>query len=109
MSLSLTGGAAPAQTFVEKGAEEQSAIIARDFVPAMMDPILGDYARNVPDARCALNPAPAAPRQCEKRPGILLRARGCDVRRRRSSVCRSEREGPAGGHDRVQGPGPEPV
>ena len=41
------------QTFVEKGADEQTQaqVIARDFVPAMMDPILGDYARNVPDAR----------------------------------------------------------
>jgi exportin-1 len=38
---------------VEKGADEhsQAQVIARDFVPAMMDPILGDYARNVPDAR----------------------------------------------------------
>jgi len=42
------------QTFVEKGTDEQTQaqVIARDFVPAMMDPILGDYARNVPDARC---------------------------------------------------------
>ena len=47
-----------AQTFVEKCADEQSAVIAQDFVPAMMDPILGDYARNVPDARCTPNPKP---------------------------------------------------
>lgn len=37
------------ETFVEKA--EDVELIAREFVPAMMDPILGDYARNVPDAR----------------------------------------------------------
>lgn len=30
---------------------EDTEIIAKQFVPAMLDPILGDYARNVPDAR----------------------------------------------------------
>ncbi len=39
------------ETFV-KEADDHSALIAEQFVPAMMDPILGDYARNVPDARC---------------------------------------------------------
>lgn len=37
------------ETFVEKA--EDTEIIAKQFVPAMLDPILGDYARNVPDAR----------------------------------------------------------
>ena len=52
-----------AQTFVEKGADEQTQaqVIARDFVPAMMDPILGDYARNVPDARRAPRTSPFLP------------------------------------------------
>lgn len=38
------------ETFVEKCDDTKG--LAQDFVPAMMDPILGDYARNVPDARC---------------------------------------------------------
>ncbi|KAL0691952.1 hypothetical protein Bca4012_091632 [Brassica carinata] len=37
------------ETFLEK-AEYQSHI-GKQFVPPMMDPVLGDYARNVPDAR----------------------------------------------------------
>ena len=37
------------ETFVDKA--EDTQVIAQQFVPAMMDPILGDYARNVPDAR----------------------------------------------------------
>eukprot|EP00850_Spirogloea_muscicola_P001269 SM000004S15139 [mRNA] locus=s4:1467240:1477373:- [translate_table: standard] len=37
------------ETFVDKS--EDPELIAKQFVPAMMDPILGDYARNVPDAR----------------------------------------------------------
>ena len=37
-------------TFVDK--HDDVAFLATQFVPAMMDPILGDYARNVPDARC---------------------------------------------------------
>ncbi|XP_047162114.1 protein EXPORTIN 1A-like [Vigna umbellata] len=36
-------------TFLDK-AEDQPQI-AKHFVPPMMDPVLGDYARNVPDAR----------------------------------------------------------
>ncbi len=40
------------ETFVDKS--EDTQIIAQQFVPAMMDPILGDYARNVPDARCVI-------------------------------------------------------
>ena len=40
------------ETFVDKC--EDTQLIATQFVPAMMDPILGDYARNVPDARRAL-------------------------------------------------------
>lgn len=39
------------ETFVDKC--EDSALLAQQFVPAMLDPILGDYARNVPDARDA--------------------------------------------------------
>ncbi len=39
------------ETFVDKC--EDTQLIATQFVPAMMDPILGDYARNVPDARWA--------------------------------------------------------
>jgi len=31
-------------------AEDQPQI-GKQFVPPMMDPVLGDYARNVPDAR----------------------------------------------------------
>lgn len=37
------------ETFLDK-AEEQPHI-GKQFVPPMMDPVLGDYARNVPDAR----------------------------------------------------------
>eukprot|EP01018_Ginkgo_biloba_P010449 Gb_26953 [translate_table: standard] len=37
------------ETFVDK-AEDQPQI-GKQFVPPMMDPILGDYSRNVPDAR----------------------------------------------------------
>jgi hypothetical protein len=38
------------ETFTEKC--EDPALIASMYVPAMMDPILGDYQRAVPDARC---------------------------------------------------------
>ena len=37
------------ETFVEKSEDPQG--VATQFVPAMLDPILGDYARNIPDAR----------------------------------------------------------
>lgn len=37
------------ETFVDKC--EDVDLIASQYVPAMMDPILGDYARNNPDAR----------------------------------------------------------
>lgn len=37
------------ETFLDK-AEDQPHI-GKEFVPPMMDPVLGDYARNVPDAR----------------------------------------------------------
>lgn len=37
------------ETFVEKS--EDASAIAEQFVPQMLDPILGDYARNIPDAR----------------------------------------------------------
>eukprot|EP00897_Mesotaenium_endlicherianum_P006301 jgi/Mesen1/569/ME000107S10808 len=37
------------ETFVDKA--EDMELIARQFVPAMLDPVLADYARNVPDAR----------------------------------------------------------
>jgi exportin-1 len=32
---------------------EDPHLVAQQLVPAMMDPVLGDYARNVPDARDA--------------------------------------------------------
>ncbi|KAM3318667.1 hypothetical protein ACQJBY_036059 [Aegilops geniculata] len=37
------------ETFVDKA--EDLPHLGKQFVPPMMDPILGDYARNVPDAR----------------------------------------------------------
>ena len=37
------------EVFVEKC--EDTTLLAQQIVPAMMDPILGDYSRNVPDAR----------------------------------------------------------
>ena len=37
------------EAFVDKC--EDANLLSQKFVPAMMDPILGDYARNVPDAR----------------------------------------------------------
>lgn len=39
------------ETFCEKS--EDMNMLATTYVPAMMDPILGDYARAAPDARCA--------------------------------------------------------
>ncbi len=43
------------ETFVDKC--EDLSLVTESLVPAMMDPILGDYARNVPDARyCACPP-----------------------------------------------------
>ncbi|DBA80101.1 hypothetical protein WJX79_000920 [Trebouxia sp. C0005] len=39
------------ETFVDKC--EDLSLVTGSLVPAMMDPILGDYARNVPDARDA--------------------------------------------------------
>ena len=44
------------ETFADKC--DDTAMIATQFVPAMMDPVLGDYARNVPDARCARHAVP---------------------------------------------------
>jgi exportin-1 len=37
------------QVFVEKCEDMQ--LLATKFIPALMDPVLGDYARSVPDAR----------------------------------------------------------
>jgi exportin-1 len=37
------------ETFMDKC--EDTALVVTQYVPAMMDPILGDYARNNPDAR----------------------------------------------------------
>ena len=37
------------EAFVDKC--EDPDLVATQFVPAIMDPILGDYASNVPDAR----------------------------------------------------------
>ena len=39
------------ETFVDKS--DNLALVATQYVPAMMDPLLGDYSRNVPDARDA--------------------------------------------------------
>ena len=39
------------ETFVERC--EDPHLVAQQLVPAMMDPVLGDYARNVPDSRDA--------------------------------------------------------
>lgn len=39
------------ETFVERC--EDPHLVAQQLVPPMMDPVLGDYARNVPDARDA--------------------------------------------------------
>lgn len=39
------------ETFVERC--EDPHLVAQQMVPAMLDPVLGDYARNVPDARDA--------------------------------------------------------
>lgn len=42
------------ETFVETcSSEEELAIVARDFVPELLDPILADYRRGHPDARDA--------------------------------------------------------
>ena len=37
------------ETFADKC--EDTELLVTQFVPPMTDPILGDYARNVPDAR----------------------------------------------------------
>lgn len=37
------------ETFTEKC--EDPNVLATQYVPAMMDPLLGDYARSVADAR----------------------------------------------------------
>ena len=50
------------ETFVDK-CEDIGLVIDR-LVPAMMDPILGDYARNVPDARYALFLSAQQPTTC---------------------------------------------
>jgi exportin-1 len=39
------------EVFVDKA--DDLALVATQYVPAMMDPLLGDYSRNVPDARDA--------------------------------------------------------
>jgi exportin-1 len=38
------------EVFVDKC--EDDALLAGKFVPALMEPVLGDYAAAVPDARC---------------------------------------------------------
>lgn len=38
-----------AETFPDKAEDQQ--YIGKQFVPPMMDHVLGDYARNLPDAR----------------------------------------------------------
>ena len=43
------------ETFVDKC--EDLALVTDQLVPAMMDPILGDYQRNVSDARCTCTQA----------------------------------------------------
>lgn len=39
------------ETFVESVSKVDIVV---EYVPRMLDPILGDYNRNVPDARCAM-------------------------------------------------------
>ncbi|KAK9862358.1 hypothetical protein WJX84_007629 [Apatococcus fuscideae] len=39
------------ETFAEKCEDDE--LLVRQYIPAMADPVLGDYARNVPDARDA--------------------------------------------------------
>ena len=39
------------ETFVECMPPTEPALVAQTLVPAMLEPVLGDYARNVPDAR----------------------------------------------------------
>jgi exportin-1 len=39
------------ETFVEKTTEPQ--LVAQNFVPPLLDPVLGDYQRAIPDARDA--------------------------------------------------------
>lgn len=61
------------ETFTEKCEEPQMIVL--QFVPQMLDPILGDYARSVPDARsvavgmygrlgCACGKFPVEPPAC---------------------------------------------
>lgn len=38
-----------AETFTEKSEDQQN--LGKQFVPPMMDHVLGDYSRNLPDAR----------------------------------------------------------
>ena len=39
------------ETFAEKCEDEE--LLVQQYIPAMADPVLGDYARNVADARCS--------------------------------------------------------
>ena len=57
------------ETFVEKC--DDTVLLAQQIVPAMMDPILGDYARNVPDARSATHQRPPWHRCCVARQKCL--------------------------------------
>lgn len=43
------------EVFVEKC--EDDNLLATQFVPALMEPVLGDYAASVPDARCGARTA----------------------------------------------------
>lgn len=47
---------------------EDLSLVIDSLVPAMMDPILGDYARNVPDARYKLSPSCAVLKQATDEP-----------------------------------------
>ena len=37
------------EAFIERS--EDNAMVAQKFVPPLLDPVLGDYCRNIPDAR----------------------------------------------------------
>lgn len=66
------------ETFVDKC--EDVTLVTEQLVPAMMDPILGDYQRNVSDARCACTQSSLyckpciKPSQLESRPLRLLQS-----------------------------------
>ena len=64
------------ETFVDKCDDPQ--LLVGTYVPAMMEPLLGDYARSVPDARWAASlPAAEAAFVPPSLPGTAGSARFC--------------------------------